>query len=79
VRGGGVEPPPPICIPTIEFCILSVEPRHRAVPLPTPVSFLAVQSKTMPERRWILIQRQLTDSVLISDLTGGLHLSGLKT
>jgi hypothetical protein len=32
----------------------------------------------MPERRWILIQRQLTDSVLISDLTGGLHLPGLK-
>jgi hypothetical protein len=78
VRGGGVEPSPPICIPTVELCILSIEPHRRAVPLPMPVSFLAVQRKTMPKPRWILIQRQLTDLVLISDLTGGLHLPGLK-
>jgi hypothetical protein len=38
VRAGGVEQPPSIYIIVDEFCFLYVNHRHRAVPLPPPVS-----------------------------------------
>jgi hypothetical protein len=62
VRGGGAEQPPSIYILAVEFFFPCVELHCRAVHVPPPVSFESSPRQTTAMRRWILIQRQHTDS-----------------